>query len=105
MRRIYDDTLLLLSNLRPFIERIDRRDRDLGRQLRRAATSIVLNLAEGTGQHGGHGRERYRSALGSALEVRACLDAGRALGYVPGMPPTVHDRPDEIVWTLYRVTQ
>ena len=103
MLRLYHDTITLLSNLRPTIERIERRDRNLGRHLRRAATSVVLNLAEGAGQQGGHRRERYRTALGSALEVRACVDAGIALGYVGRLPPAVDDRIEKIVRTLYRL--
>ena len=105
MLRIDHDTVTLLSDLRSAIERIERRDRDLARQLRRAATSVVLDLAEGAGRRGGHRSERYRTALGSALEVRACLDAGLALGYVAPLPPAVHDRLDKVVRTLYSLTR
>ena len=105
MLRIYHDTVTLLSELRPAIDRIDRRDRDLARQLRRAATSVVLNLAEGMGLRDGHRRERYRTALGSALEVHAGLEAARALGYVAPLPPALHDRLDKVVRTLYSLTR
>ena len=105
MLRIYHDTVTLLSDLRPAIDRIERRDRDLTRQLRRAATSVVLNVAEGMGRRDGHRRERYRTALGSALEVRAALDAAGALGYVAPVPPAVLDRLDKVVRTLYSLTR
>ena len=105
MLRIYSDTVTLLSTLRPVIERLARQDRDLARQLRRAATSVLLNLAEGAGQRGGHRRERYRTALGSAWEVRACIDAGVALGYVEPPELALQDRLDKITRTLYRLAR
>ena len=103
MLRIYSDTVTLLSTLRPVIAGIARQDRDLARQLRRAATSVLLNLAEGAGQRGGHRRERYRTALGSVLEVRACIDAGVALGYLKTPEPALHDRLEKITRTLHRL--
>jgi four helix bundle protein len=82
MLRIYDVMLSVAREMRPVLSRIDSRDRDLGRQMRSALTSVILNLGEGMGSHGGTRRERYRSALGSAMETRAGLDAAEALGYI-----------------------
>jgi four helix bundle protein len=61
---------------------IEEHDTDLGRQLRRAATSVTLNVSEGSGSQGGMRRARYRTALGSAREVKACLESAEALGYL-----------------------
>jgi four helix bundle protein len=47
MLHIYPFVLELIRKLRPTIVLIERKDRDLGRQLRRAAASVVLNLSEG----------------------------------------------------------
>ena len=82
MLTIYTVALDLLRDLRPLLANIDTHDRDLGRQLRRAATSVVLNMGEASGSYGGTRRERYRSALGSLCEVRAGLEAAEALGYL-----------------------
>lgn len=71
-----------IERLRPLVERIARRDRGLADQVRRAATSVVLNLAEGAYNAGGHRRARFESARGSANEVRAALRVARAWGYV-----------------------
>lgn len=81
MLSIYPFAVELLRELRPAIARIETSDRDLARQMRRAAAS-VLNLAEGSGSFGGTGRERFRSSLGSLRETDACLDVAVALGYL-----------------------
>ena len=82
MLRIYDVMLQTAREMRPVLARIESRDRDLGRQMRRALTSVVLNTAEASGSSGGIRRERYRSALGSAKETKAGLDVATALGYI-----------------------
>jgi len=96
MLRIYTVILGVLRELRPVMAQIETHDRDLGRQLRRAATSVALNCSEGSGCHGGTRRERYRNALGSARETGACLDAAIALGYVEGIDPSVLDSLDHV---------
>ena len=80
MLRIYDTVIALLKLLGPVFDKIAERDPDLARQGRRAASSIALNIAEGAGVRAGNRRSRYRTALGSALEVRAVLDIAEALG-------------------------
>jgi four helix bundle protein len=101
MLRIYDTAVSMIREMRPAIEAIERKDRDLGRQLRRAASSVVLNIAEGSGCCGGTRKQRYRDALGSAREVGGCIDIARAFGYVDirarGLP--------EIIGTLVNVTR
>ena len=47
----------------------------LSDQLKRAALSIPLNIAEGSGRMGGNRRQLYAVARGSALECAAILDA------------------------------
>jgi four helix bundle protein len=96
MLRIYNVILEVLTQLSPVVTAIAAHDKDLARQLRRAATSIALNCSEGSGSHGGTRRERYRNALGSARETGACLDAALALGYVDAVDASLLDRLDHV---------
>jgi four helix bundle protein len=64
--------------------RMPRGQADLRDQLRRAATSIPLNIAEGTGKRSGAERaHHYTIARGSALECGAILDVLASLGVLP----------------------
>ena len=105
MLDIYATSLQMLTALRPVATKIEMHDRDLGRQLRRAATSVVLNIGEGSGNSGGTRRERYRTALGSARESTACLDAAVALGYVDEIDAELLDRLDHVRAVLVKVSR
>jgi four helix bundle protein len=102
MLRIYTTVIEVLRMLRPVIAEIERHDRDLARQLRRASGSIALNVAEGSGSHGGTRTERYRNALGSARETGACLDVADALGYLSGIDASLLDRLGHVRATLVK---
>lgn len=100
--KIYDFVIETVRLLAPVLHEIARHDLDLARQMRRAASSIALNAAEGAGNDGGHRRERFRTALGSAKETRACIEVADALGYV-AIDARVVDRLDHIAATLYKL--
>ena len=78
----YDRSLSLLRTLRPLLERLGATDPKLADQLRRAAQSTTLNIAEGNRRSGRDRRNRFRISLGSADEVAAALDVAMALGYL-----------------------
>ena len=67
---------------RVVVEAVQRRDRDLASQLRRALSSVALNLSEGFGNCGGHARVRFETALGSLKEARTGIQVAIAWGYV-----------------------
>ena len=105
MFHAYSLTLELLTMLRPVIAEVRRQDRSLADQLQRAATSVLLNLAEGTGYRDRSRRRSYAIALGSAREVSAALDAAVALGVVEQLPDAVADRLDHVQAVLVRLTR
>jgi four helix bundle protein len=103
MLRIHDEMLDVIRAMPEELGAIDRRDADLARQLRRAASSVVLNIAEGSGSFGRVRTVRYRTALGSARETLACLRTAEAFGYVEPVSETVTNRLDRVIGTLVRV--
>jgi four helix bundle protein len=102
MLRIYTTIIDVMRGLRPIVSQIELHDRDLARQLRRAAASIALNTSEGSGCSGGTRRERYRNALGSARETGACLDVALALGYLDEVDARLLDALDHVRATLVK---
>jgi four helix bundle protein len=64
---------------------------------------VVLNLAEGSGSFGRVRTARYRTALGSARETLACLQAAEAFGYVEPATSNVLERLNRVIGTLVRV--
>ncbi len=100
--RIYTDSLQMIRDMRGTLNAIQQHDADLARQMRRALTSIPLNIAEGEGQKNGNARARFRTAMGSANEVRACLETADALGYVDADAKLI-DTLDRIARTLNRL--
>ena len=105
MLRIYGVVIEAIGDMRPLLEQIERRDSDLARQMRRAFSSVALNLAEGAGVRGGMRRARYETALGSMREVLACVDVAQAMGYVGVVDDAVMAKMDRIVGTLVKIVR
>lgn len=103
MLRIYYVVIETIAEMRPVMEQVARRDVDLGRQMRRAFSSVALNLAEGAGVRGGLRRARYETALGSMREVIACVDVARAMGYVGAVDNASIAKMDRVVGALVKL--
>ena len=77
-----DLALDLIRSLRDPMARIATRDADLEKQLRRAASSVALNLGEARRRFGRDRSHLFRIAGGSAGEVAASLRVAEAWGYL-----------------------
>ena len=104
--QVFEYSLDLVRELRSVVAEIARRDRDLPEQVRRAASSVPLNLGEGNRRCGRDRTYHLRVAAGSAEEVRAALRTAEAWGYVDAasVAPALA-RIDRIVAILYRATR
>ena len=102
MLQIQSLALDTVKALGPSVKEIMVQDPDLGRQLRRAASSIVLNIAEAQGSRDGVSRHRFRTALGSTRETAAALELAAAWGFVH-RDAHVADALDRIAATLHRL--
>ena len=96
----------IVRELRPVVEAVREVDAKLADQLRRAAQSVVLNIAEARGNDGGNTRLRFATACGSAKEMRAALDVASDWGYIESHRVTQLDRRLDrvcaITWCLSR---
>ena len=94
-------TIPLLKDL---VKAIHLHDPSLADQLRRAASSMVLNIGEGSRRQGRDRMNRYRIAAGSAAETRDALQVARGWGYVQSIdaPLEMLDRVLAILWTVCR---
>ncbi len=78
---VVEHALVVVALARPLVEAVQRKDRDLASQLRRAVSSIALNLSEGFGNSSGNARLRFESALGSLNEAKTAIRVAIAWGY------------------------
>ena len=105
MLKIYPVVIEFVGTLRPLLAQIERRDRDLGRQLRRAASSVALNLGEGMYSRGELRTARYHTALGSMRESLSCLEVAQAFGYVRTLDESLLAQVNRIIGTLVRLVE
>lgn len=81
-QQLIDETVGLVEALAPLVAIVARKDRDLASQIRRALSSVGLNLAEGFGNGLGNSPLRFESARGSLYEAQAGLRIAVAWGYL-----------------------
>ena len=105
MLEIYAVIRGVLRELRPVVESVERRDPDLGKQMRRAGSSILLNVGEGTYSQGRNQAARYHTAMGSASETLACLHVAIDFGYVETIDAGMLDQLDRIIATLRKLAR
>jgi four helix bundle protein len=98
----FEVSLDVIKALRPIVPVIEANDRDLADQIKRAASSVALNLGEGQRSEKGNKRKHYAIAHGSANEVRAALLTAVAWGWLsdPSEALALLDRLLALLWRL-----
>ena len=93
-----------IAAVRPLVEQIQRCDADLAKQLRKAASSVPLNISEGRRRHGKDRTYHWRVAAGSADESQTCLLVALEWRYVEAKelakPLDLLDRVLAMLWRL-----
>ena len=100
----YDVALDLVRALRPVVAQLRQYSSEAADQVERAASSIVLNLAEGNRRHGRDPRRFWNMAHGSAGEIRGALDLADAWGWRVdnAQARVLLDRELGLLWELTR---
>ena len=105
-KNVYVRAREVVREIAPLVQVIRGQDAKLADQLKRAAQSVVLNIAEGRGNKDGNARLRFSTACGSAKEVRAALHVASDWGYIEAHRAAhLDERLDEvcaITWCLGR---
>ena len=98
----YEVSLEVITSLRKVVPQIEAHDRDLADQLKRAASSVTLNLSEGQRLTKGNKPKHYAIAHGSANEVRAALQTALAWGWIEDASDALArvDRLLALLWLL-----
>jgi four helix bundle protein len=100
----YDVALDLVRALRPVVAQLRKHSAEAADQVERAASSIVLNLAEGGRRHGRDPRRFWDMAHGSAGEIRGALELADAWGWQvdSAQARVLLDRELRLLWGLTR---
>ncbi len=101
----FEISLQTVSSLRAPVRTLQARNADLARQVKRAGSSITLNIAEGRRRTGKDRLHLWRIAAGSADEVRAALRTAVAWD---DLPPSLAEEPlallDRVIAMLWKMT-
>ncbi len=102
--KIGDEIIQLIRELRPTLAKIAQHDRNLHDQIRRALSSVSLNIAEGEWRRNGNARLRFETAMGSTNEAARGLRTADAFGYVTVSPKHL-DTLDRIARSLHKLAR
>ena len=101
MLKIYDVAQEVVRRLVPIVAELERKDPDLATQLKRARSSITLNIGEGSHAQGKRRNQHYGYAKGSAQESIAILETAVSAEYIKAVPRDLIEMLRRIVGTLY----
>jgi four helix bundle protein len=100
----YTNAVQIIHALRPVVEQLKSYNANIADQVVRAATSITLNVAEGSRRTGKDRKRHHRYAAGSAQEVVAALETAEAWGWNVQIAEAraLLDRELALLWGLCR---
>lgn len=81
-QQLLEQVIIIIRRSRSLVAAIERKDRDLGSQLKRSLNGVALNVAEAFGVHAGNARLSFRRALGELYESQATFQVAAAWGYI-----------------------
>jgi four helix bundle protein len=103
--QVHELALSVVEALAPLMPLIQRQDRSLAVQLRTAASSMVLNIAESEYSDPGNRRARLFTAAGSANESRSAVRVAIAWRYLGNeRAADVLARLDRVMAILWKLT-
>ena len=82
MFKAYERSIELIRELKPLVQRLGKQDPDLAKQLRKAASSVALNLAEGN-RRGGKDKP-YHFRVADPTHLVAHCDYGGPITAIVG---------------------
>ncbi len=104
MFEAHEIAMQLITAIRPVVEAVAPRDKDLAGQLRRAATSAAANTAEGGRRAGGDRLHAFRVAAAEAAEALTHARIAVAWGYLDEAAladvRALEDRLQAVLWRL-----
>ena len=100
-QNVYQRAREVVQELGPVVALVRKHDTDLANQMKRAAQSVVLNIAEARGSYRGNAKTRFGTACGSAKEVRAALHIAADWRYIA---PAEAERLDSALDTVCAIT-
>jgi len=99
-------SLDIIRQLRPLVRILRHSDRDLARQIVKAASSASLNIPEGNRREGKDRKYHFRVAAGSTAETRSALLVSIAWGFLEqAQTETVLDKLDHLLAILWKLTR
>src|SRR5262245_52454466 len=104
--KIYPKVIAMVQSVCRLSRKVQQHDPDLARQMRKASTSVLLNMAEGWHALAGNRIARFHIAMSEARETLVCLEVSVALRYLQQAEIDEDlDRLDHIVAVLWKLSR
>lgn len=81
--KILDQLVDMVAMVHALARKVERHDRDLASQMKRASSSVALNGSEGLWAKAGKRRSRLEDSVNSARETFMALRLAAACSYLP----------------------